>query len=76
MYLENKGGFKFDAYSFKDSHSGRWLVMDAQDLDGDGDLDLVLGASDRSPYDVPPAIAEQWEKSGPSLLILKNTLKK
>lgn len=72
VYLENKGGLKFDAFSFPESASGRWLVMDAGDVDGDGDSDIVLGAANRTPYKVNPALYEKWQKQGPSILILKN----
>ncbi|MBM3837305.1 MAG: VCBS repeat-containing protein [Verrucomicrobia bacterium] len=72
VYLENKGGLKFDAFSFPESVSGRWLVMDAGDVDGDGDPDIVLGAANRTPYKVNPALYEKWQNDGPSILILKN----
>jgi hypothetical protein len=72
VYLENKGGLKFDAFSFPESASGRWLVMDAGDVDGDGDPDIVLGAANRTPYQVNSALYEKWQKEGPSILILKN----
>jgi hypothetical protein len=43
VYLENKGGFEFQPYSFPEAKSGRWLTMDAGDIDGDGRVDIVLG---------------------------------
>ena len=49
--------------------------MDAADLDGDGDLDLVLGGYDRSPFKVRPDIQELWKTNGTSLLILRNQSK-
>ena len=45
VYLENAGEFRFVAHTFPESSRGRWLTMDAGDLDGDGRLDLVLGAA-------------------------------
>lgn len=47
VYLENKGKFAFKASSIKEVNAGNWLVMDAADLDVDGDEDIVLGNFDR-----------------------------
>jgi len=42
VYFENKDG-KYTANTFRTCISGRWLTMDAGDVDGDGDIDLALG---------------------------------
>jgi hypothetical protein len=44
VYLENRGDLQFIDYSFPESINGRWIVMDANDMDADGDIDLALGS--------------------------------
>jgi hypothetical protein len=48
--------------------------MDAADLDGDGDLDIVLGGVYKTPFRAPEVLMERWRKEGPSVLILRNQL--
>ena len=72
VYLENFGNLRFRAQTFRECISGRWIVMDVGDLDGDGDLDLVLGSYIRGPTDVPDFLMRDWETVGPSVVILRN----
>jgi hypothetical protein len=69
VYLENKGNFDFYPYSLHETEIGRWLTMDAGDIDGDGKDDIILGN-----FSVGPAMMKNkvdWKKS-PPFIILKN----
>ena len=73
VYLKNNGDFKFQPYSIKEATNGRWLTMDAGDIDGDGKTDLILGN-----FSIGPAMMKStvdWKQS-PPFLVLKNTGKK
>jgi hypothetical protein len=76
VYLQNNGkvdaqeAFQFQPYSFANPSQGRWLTMDAGDIDGDGKIDLVLGNFSLGSDTSKPNM--NWSK-GPPFLILKNT---
>lgn len=69
VYLENKGNLQFSPYSIPQTQTGRWLTMDAGDIDGDGKIDLILGN-----FSIGPTMFNKtdWEK-GPPFIVLKNT---
>ena len=69
VYLENKGDFHFTPYSIPQAGMGRWLTMDAGDLDGDGKTDLILGNFSATPSQYKHSI--DWKQS-PPFIILKN----
>lgn len=74
VYLENQGALKFLASTCKESATGRWMVMDAGDLDGDGDEDLALGSFVRGPttMPVPMEMRDSWRTNGAAILLLEN----
>jgi hypothetical protein len=72
IYFENKGNFVFESFTTESAELGRWLVMDAGDVDSDGDEDIILGSFSLSPTPVPGYIKKVWQK-GPPFIILRNT---
>lgn len=71
VYLENKGSatnlnFQFNPFTIKEFDAGNWLTMDAGDVDGDGDEDIVLGSFVYR----GEALGEKLSK--PSFLLLEN----
>jgi hypothetical protein len=77
VYLENLGNFQFKASSIPQHADGRWITIDAGDLDGDGDPDIVLGSLVLGPTSIPiPAkILDGWKSNAPAILFLENTAK-
>lgn len=75
VYLQNQGGLKFNASTFRECITGRWLTMDVADVDGDGKLDILLGSCIHGPSDVPEFLMNRWESGRLPYVLLKNTLK-
>lgn len=76
VYLENKGDLKFEGHTMEDAQLGRWITMDAGDLDGDGDQDVLLGSNiGFSPQGDTTGLFQRWSEEGPSFMLLENTLR-
>ena len=74
VYLENLGSERFRASRVPGlERLGRFAVIDAGDVDGDGDPDVVLGNlayGAPGPAPVPRAAARAWA-SGPRFVVLR-----
>ena len=77
VYLENRNSttFEFKPSLFKESVNGRWFLMDAGDIDGDGDDDIILSSFTYVFTPVPDNITKLWQEKDVDLLILENKLK-
>ena len=69
VYLKNNGNFNFQPYSFPEANMGRWLTMDAGDIDGDGKPDIILGNFSIGPVMMKHTV--DWKQS-PPFIVLKN----
>ncbi|MDX2302562.1 MAG: VCBS repeat-containing protein [Microscillaceae bacterium] len=72
VYLKNQGKMNFSAETFPEVQDGRWIVMDAGDLDGDKDTDIILGSL---AFEVVPknGLLEKWVNRGLPFVVLENT---
>lgn len=68
----NLGDMAFRGQSFPAVNAGRWLTMDAGDMDGDGDIDIALGNANFAMGKIPAALKNQWNRSAPSVMVLRN----
>lgn len=73
LYFENKGDNQFVAQSTELADLGRWLVMEAEDFDEDGDVDIVLGSANFPGLGAQMA-NNKWRKAPGTLLIFENRL--
>lgn len=76
VYLENKksSDFNFEPYNLPSTISGRWFLMDAGDVDGDGDEDIVLTCFTYSFTPLPEDLSKSWREADFDMVILENGL--
>ncbi|HET8737562.1 MAG TPA: FG-GAP-like repeat-containing protein [Pricia sp.] len=76
VFLENTNSskFSFEPLGLPKGLSGRWFLMDAGDVDSDGDEDLILTCFTYSFTPLPRDLARTWQKSDFDVVILENRL--
>jgi hypothetical protein len=74
IYLRQDKPMEFKQLKMPGAQSGRWITMDAGDVDADGDVDLVLGAMNFGPGvgAIPIKICRRWVREKLPVLILRN----
>lgn len=72
-YLEQTSAGKFLAHELPISDEGRWLTMEAADIDGDGYRDLILGNFSVEGRDLfnQKGVKKEWNRFTP-IIVLKN----
>lgn len=72
VYLENKGDWQFEPHQIEGAGDGRWMVMDAGDVDQDGDEDIILGSFTLNSEQISPELMEKWQQENKKVLFLEN----
>jgi hypothetical protein len=70
IYFSNEEG-RYVPQTSTIASTGRWLLMDAFDIDGDRDRDLLLGALDFGDG-IPRPLLQQWASTPVDILVLTN----
>jgi hypothetical protein len=76
VYLENidKDKFAFKSYTLKSEVPIKTLALEAADIDGDGDLDIITGNFAQSPGPAPAELDQKWRSAKYGLSIFLNQL--
>ncbi|MBO0947173.1 FG-GAP repeat domain-containing protein [Fibrella forsythiae] len=75
VFLENQGAMHMKAKTFPHPEQGHWLVMEAADVDQDGDDDLLLGSFSRAITPTPQTLSKKWFTDGKGIVLLENQLR-
>jgi cytochrome c5 len=70
LYFEQDKALQFRPHALPVSTYGRWICMDVNDFDQDGDADVVLGNFSKT-FIIQPGLKPTWDTHLP-LIVLKN----
>ena len=73
LYFEQQKPLQFKPHSLPVSTYGRWICMDVNDIDQDGDADVVLGNFSKT-FIIQDGLKPTWDTHLP-LIVLKNNTK-
>lgn len=73
VLLENINNQYYEPHSLPKIEMGRWIVMDAGDLDNDGDVDLALGSLAFEVVNDKQNHLKKWVSNGIPFIYLENT---
>ncbi|AWV98142.1 FG-GAP repeat domain-containing protein [Arcticibacterium luteifluviistationis] len=71
VLYDNLGNLQFKPYISNKTDTGRWLVMEKGDFDGDGDIDIILG-SHLINLMVERETLIKWKNAQVDLMLLEN----
>lgn len=76
VYLENKDAdnFEFASNILEDPSLARWFLIDASDIDNDGDEDIVLSSLTLGFTPVPKVLTDRWKNNNVDIMLLENLL--
>ncbi len=75
VYLEQLNSdpsLSFRAATTPMALDGRWLIMEADDYDNDGDFDIALGSFTLNPSSAPMNLTTRWRDGRTDVLVLEN----
>jgi len=63
VYFENRGNMHFQPYYLETEPIGKWILMEAADVDDDGDQDLIVGTNHLiQGVLIPPEFKNKWNE--------------
>ncbi|TFF38904.1 FG-GAP repeat domain-containing protein [Mucilaginibacter psychrotolerans] len=76
VYLENTDSkaYRFKSYTLSGGLPIKSLTIEKADVDGDGDIDIILGNFAQTPGAVPPTLDKRWKSAQYGLILLENQL--